>query len=84
MRTAVQMIAILRGLTPQRASEVGAALFEAGFRSIEIPLNSPQPLESIELLARAHGADCLVGAGTVGVVVRMASSIPTSAGLTRW
>jgi len=59
------LVAILRGLTPQRAPETGAALFAAGFRVIEVPLNSPQPLESIKLLAQAHGAACLVGAGTV-------------------
>jgi len=58
------LVAILRGLTPQRAPETGAALVAAGFRIIEVPLNSPQPLESIKLLARAHG-ECLVGAGTV-------------------
>lgn len=61
----VEMIAILRGLTPQRAPEVGAVLVAAGFRSIEVPLNSPEPLASIKLLAEAHGRDCLVGAGTV-------------------
>lgn len=60
----VQMVAILRGLTPPRAAETGAALVAAGFRTIEVPLNSPEPLQSIELLASAH-ADCLVGAGTV-------------------
>jgi len=61
----VEMIAILRGLSPQRAPEVGAALVAAGFRSIEVPLNSPEPFASIKLLADAHGRDCLVGAGTV-------------------
>lgn len=60
----VEMVAILRGLTPQRAPEVGAALVAAGFRCIEVPLNSPDPFQSIETLARRHG-DCLVGAGTV-------------------
>jgi 2-dehydro-3-deoxyphosphogalactonate aldolase len=43
---------------------VGAALVAAGFRVIEVPLNSPEPLESIKLLARAHPG-CIVGAGTV-------------------
>jgi len=61
----IELVAILRGLTPQRAPEVGAALVTAGFRSIEVPLNSPEPLETIKLLAAAHGAECLVGAGTV-------------------
>jgi 2-dehydro-3-deoxyphosphogalactonate aldolase len=59
-----EMVAILRGLTSVRAAETGAALVAAGFRSIEVPLNSPDPLVTIELLARAH-PDCLVGAGTV-------------------
>ncbi len=61
----VELVAILRGLTPQRAPEVGTALFDAGFRCIEVPLNSPEPFETIKLLADAHGAQCLVGAGTV-------------------
>ena len=58
------MVAILRGLTPERAPETGAALVAAGFRTIEVPLNSPEPFETIKLLSRAH-PDCLVGAGTV-------------------
>lgn len=65
------MVAILRGLTPQRAPETGAALVAAGFRLIEVPLNSPQPLDSIKLLAQAHGATCLVGAGTVLTVAEV-------------
>lgn len=64
MSTAPEMIAILRGLTPAQAAETGAVLVAAGFRSIEVPLNSPQPFDSIKLLAAAH-PDCLVGAGTV-------------------
>ncbi|HZX76904.1 2-dehydro-3-deoxy-6-phosphogalactonate aldolase [Lysobacter sp.] len=59
------LVAILRGLTPQDALAVGTALFDAGFRVIEVPLNSPQPLDSIALLAREFGDRCLVGAGTV-------------------
>lgn len=58
------LIAILRGLTPADAPAVGAALHAAGFRVIEVPLNSPEPLESIRLLAESL-PDCLVGAGTV-------------------
>ena len=58
------LIAILRGLTPPEAAPAGDALFGAGFRLIEVPLNSPDPLRSIETLAaRLPGA--LVGAGTV-------------------
>jgi len=59
------LVAILRGLTPQDAISVGTALFDAGFRVLEVPLNSPQPLDSIALLAREFGDRCLVGAGTV-------------------
>jgi 2-dehydro-3-deoxyphosphogalactonate aldolase len=59
-----ELVAILRGLTPGRAAEVGAAVVGAGFRTIEVPLNSPQPFDSIGLLAEAH-RECLVGAGTV-------------------
>jgi 2-dehydro-3-deoxyphosphogalactonate aldolase len=60
----IAMVAILRGLTPQRAAETGSALVKAGFRIIEVPLNSPEPLQTIETLARQH-RDCLIGAGTV-------------------
>jgi len=60
----VELVAILRGLTPQRAPEVGAALTAAGFRTLEVPLNSPDPFDTIKLLSRAHSV-CLVGAGTV-------------------
>jgi len=59
------LVAILRGLTPARALPVGAALVAAGFGCIEVPLNSPQALESITALAREFGGRCLVGAGTV-------------------
>jgi 2-dehydro-3-deoxyphosphogalactonate aldolase len=60
----IEMVAILRGLTTERALETGKALVDAGFRTIEVPLNSPKPLDTIKLLAAAH-PDCLVGAGTV-------------------
>lgn len=59
------LIAILRGVTPAEIVPVGRALYAAGFRVIEIPLNSPEPLESIRLLSRELGEDCLIGAGTV-------------------
>ncbi len=64
MNGEIEMVAILRGLTSERAAETGAALVAAGFRSIEVPLNSPAPFVTIKLLAAAH-PDCLVGAGTV-------------------
>jgi 2-dehydro-3-deoxyphosphogalactonate aldolase len=59
------VIAILRGVTPAEAPAVGAAVFEAGIRIVEVPLNSPAPLNSIRRLAEIYGASMLVGAGTV-------------------
>ena len=59
------LIAVLRGLQPGEAVAIGQALFEAGFRLIEVPLNSPEPLQSIRLLSEKLGATALVGAGTV-------------------
>ena len=59
------LIAILRGLQPQEAAAVGEVLYSAGFRVIEVPLNSPSPYESIRFLRDALPADCLIGAGTV-------------------
>lgn len=61
---ALPLVAILRGLPPAEATAIGEGLREAGFRLIEVPLNSPDPLASIRLLA-ARLADCVVGAGTV-------------------
>ncbi len=59
------LIAILRGLHPQEAAAVGEVLYAAGFRVIEVPLNSPFPYESIAILRKALPPDCLIGAGTV-------------------
>ena len=59
------LVAILRGLLPANALEVGNAIVSAGLRCIEVPLNSPDPLASIEILAKAFGDTCLIGAGTV-------------------
>ena len=58
------LVAILRGLKPAEAPAIGDVLVEAGFRLIEVPLNSPQPLESIALL-RKRFPDAVIGAGTV-------------------
>lgn len=59
------LIAILRGIRPEEIDAVSDALIETGFRMIEVPLNSPEPLKSIERLAKRHGEVALVGAGTV-------------------
>ena len=59
------LIAILRGVTPTEAVPIGETLLDAGFRVIEVPLNSPEPLESIRRLAAALGDRCRIGAGTV-------------------
>ena len=59
------LIAILRGVTPDEVEAIGDGLYTAGFRVIEVPLNSPSALESITRLARKLPDDALVGAGTV-------------------
>ncbi|MFL9841845.1 2-dehydro-3-deoxy-6-phosphogalactonate aldolase [Sphingomonas sp. ST-64] len=63
--SACPLIAIIRGVTPDAVEAVGEALVEAGIRIIEVPLNSPDPLASIERLARRLGDTALIGAGTV-------------------
>lgn len=59
------LVAILRGLTPETALEIGARLVDSGFTTIEVPLNSPDPIESIARLAGRFGGDAIIGAGTV-------------------
>ena len=59
------LIAILRGLDPDRALDVAGVLVDAGFRIIEVPMNSPEPLVSIERRAKQYGERVVVGAGTV-------------------
>ncbi|HEX7842033.1 MAG TPA: 2-dehydro-3-deoxy-6-phosphogalactonate aldolase [Kofleriaceae bacterium] len=59
------LIAILRGIGHMEVAEIGAALFAAGFRIIEVPLGSSDALESIRILRAGLPGDCLVGAGTV-------------------
>jgi 2-dehydro-3-deoxyphosphogalactonate aldolase len=59
------LVAILRGVQPAEVVEIGRALFDAGFRILEVPMNSPQPLNSIALLSKSFGDQALIGAGTV-------------------
>src|SRR5262249_3883623 len=59
------IVAILRGLTPDEAPAAFDSLVSAGIRSLEVPLNSPQPFESLRRLAARAGNDQLIGAGTV-------------------
>lgn len=59
------LVAILRGLKPEETDGAIEALLEAGFRAIEIPLNSPEPFRSIEIAAKIAPSDALIGAGTV-------------------
>ena len=59
------LVAILRGVRPEEVEGIALALYEQGFRLIEVPLNSPQALDSIARLARCLPADALLGAGTV-------------------
>jgi len=59
------LVAILRGVRPDEVADVAAVLIDAGFTMIEVPLNSPDPLSSISLLAERFGESTLIGAGTV-------------------
>jgi 2-dehydro-3-deoxyphosphogalactonate aldolase len=59
------IIAILRGITPEEAVAICETVLDAGITTIEIPLNSPQPLQSIALLAAKFGSSATIGAGTV-------------------
>ncbi|MGB0845327.1 MAG: 2-dehydro-3-deoxy-6-phosphogalactonate aldolase [Thiolinea sp.] len=60
-----EIVAILRGITPGEVLPVGECLLEAGISQIEVPLNSPEPLESIRLLAENFADQAQIGAGTV-------------------
>ncbi|KIC51127.1 2-dehydro-3-deoxy-6-phosphogalactonate aldolase [Tateyamaria sp. ANG-S1] len=60
-----EIIAILRGITPDEAVPVADALVDAGITRIEVPLNSPDPFDSIEKMLETHGDHAIIGAGTV-------------------
>jgi 2-dehydro-3-deoxyphosphogalactonate aldolase len=71
------LIAILRGLQPKEAVDVATTLFDAGFRILEVPLNSPSPLSSIERIVARFEGRILIGAGTVldvGAVAQVAGA----------
>jgi 2-dehydro-3-deoxyphosphogalactonate aldolase len=59
------LVAILRGVRPDEVLEIAGVLYESGIRLIEVPLNSPQPFESIAKLSAEYGDRCLCGGGTV-------------------
>ena len=61
----IPLVAIIRGVRPEEAEAIGEAIFSAGIRIIEVPLNSPDPLASIGKLAAKFGDRALIGAGTV-------------------
>ena len=65
------LVAILRGVKPDEVIAIGEALVEAGIEIIEVPLNSPDPLDSIAALAKHFGERVLIGAGTVLTIVQV-------------
>ena len=75
------LIAILRGLKPDEAEAIAAVLVEAGFGAIEVPLNSPDPFKSIQIIANRVGKAALVGAGTVLLPGAVEAAANAGAGL---
>jgi 2-dehydro-3-deoxyphosphogalactonate aldolase len=73
------LIAILRGITPDEAAEVGDALCRAGLKCLEIPLNSPSAMDSIRRMREAVGVRAMVGAGTVLTVEAVADAAAAGA-----
>lgn len=59
------VVAIIRGVTPDEVIDIGQAIYEAGIGVIEVPLNSPEPFESIKRLSVELGEDCVIGCGTL-------------------
>jgi 2-dehydro-3-deoxyphosphogalactonate aldolase len=77
--TGCPLVAILRGVKPDEAVAIGLALDRQGIAIVEVPLNSPRPMESIALLAREFGERLLIGAGTVMTPAQVAE-IATAGG----
>lgn len=75
------VVAILRGVTPAEVLAVGDVLIDAGFKVIEVPLNSPSAMVSIEMLASRFGSDVMVGAGTVLTVEGVDGAVSSGASL---
>lgn len=75
------IIAILRGITPDAVVGIGAALIDAGIDRIEVPLNSPDAFASIEALVEQFGEGALIGAGTVLTADEVTAVADTGAGL---
>jgi 2-dehydro-3-deoxyphosphogalactonate aldolase len=78
---ACPLIAILRGVRPDEVLDIGEALLTAGFRIIEVPLNSPSPFESIGMLVERFGDRAVIGAGTVTQHAEIGRLAATGAGL---
>lgn len=77
----MDLVAILRGVTPDTAIEVAECLVQSGFKTIEVPLNSPHPLESIRLLQQHFDGRVVIGAGTVLTVAQVEAVAETGAQL---
>lgn len=75
------MVAILRGISPNEVVNHAQVLIEAGFRIIEVPLNSPDPFTSIRKLQETFGDQALIGAGTVLTMEQLQTLVQTGAGL---
>ncbi|WP_421852806.1 2-dehydro-3-deoxy-6-phosphogalactonate aldolase [Marinomonas sp.] len=75
------MVAILRGIKSDEVMEHTRVLIEAGFRMIEVPLNSPDAFTSIRMLQEAYGEQALIGAGTVLTMAQLTELVDTGAKL---
>ncbi|MEP1376722.1 MAG: 2-dehydro-3-deoxy-6-phosphogalactonate aldolase [Marinobacter alexandrii] len=76
-----ELIGILRGVEPQEATAIAEALIDAGVTRIEVPLNSPGPLESIARMVQAFEGQAVFGAGTVLTVEEVEAVARTGAGM---